>query len=395
MRALRQRNFRVYFVGQAVSNLGSAMVPVALAFAILRLTHSAADLGLVLTAFALAQLIFLLAGGVLADRFPRRVALLGADGLRFLAEAALAAVLLAGRPALLLVLVLVFVQGAASAVFMPASTGIVPALVDDSELQTANSLLQTSMSAANVVGPALAGVLVVAGSPGWAIAADAASYGVSVATLAVLDLARIERGEVRGFFSELREGWQEFSSRDWYWKLVAGATVFNMLYAIYVVLGPVASLRYYSGAKSWAVIATAAGVGSVLGGIGSTKIRARHPLRVALPIILAVVLAPLAIAERLPVPVVAGAAAIGGASLVIFSSLWETTVQRQIPEAVLSRVIAYDWFGSMLAFPIGLAIAAPLAGAVGIRTVLLVSGAFEILSIAALLFVRSVWKLEA
>jgi MFS family permease len=200
--ALRERNFRLYFVGQATSSVGNAMVPVALAFAILRLTHSAADLGLVLTAYAVSQLIFLLAGGVVADRIPRRLALLGSDAVRFAAEALLAAFLLGGRPRLLVVLILVFVQGAASALFMPASSGLVPALVEDSHLQAANSLLQTASSAASIIGPAIAGVLVVADGPGWAIAADAASYGVSVATLAMLRMARLERGEGRRFLAD-------------------------------------------------------------------------------------------------------------------------------------------------------------------------------------------------
>jgi MFS family permease len=144
MGALRERNFRLYFVGQAASAIGNAMVPVALAFAVLNLTHSASDLGFVLTSYAISQLIFLLAGGVVADRVPRRLALLGSDVVRFAAEAVLAALLLSGRPPLIAVLVLVFVQGAASALFLPASTGIVPALVDDDHLQAANSLLQLS-----------------------------------------------------------------------------------------------------------------------------------------------------------------------------------------------------------------------------------------------------------
>ncbi|MGD0084660.1 MAG: MFS transporter [Acidimicrobiales bacterium] len=394
MGALRERNFRLYFVGQSTSAVGSAMVPVALAFAILRLTGSAADLGFVLTAYAVSQLIFLLAGGVVADRVPRRLALLGSDVVRFAAEAALATFLLAGRPRLVVILVLVFIQGAASALFMPASSGLVPALVKDAQLQAANSLLQTASSAASIVGPAIAGVLVVGVGPGWAIAADAASYGVSVATLAMLKVARLERGERRRFVADLREGWDEFRSRDWYWKAVVGAGVFNLLFAVYVVLGPVASIRFYSGAKSWAIIATAAGAGSVIGGLLGTRIRSRHPLRVGLPLVTLMSLAPLAVGARLPVAAVAVAAGLGGAGLVVFSSLFETAVQRLVPEAVLSRVLAYDWFGSLLAFPIGLAIAAPLAGAIGIRTVLLVSGVLEIVSIILVLAVRSVWNLE-
>lgn len=395
MGALRERNFRLYFVGQTTSAVGNAMVPVALAFAILRLTGSAADLGLVLTAYAVSQLIFLLAGGVVADRIPRRLALLSSDVVRFAAEAALAGFLLAVRPPLIVVLLLVFVQGAASALFMPASSGLVPALVEDAQLHAANSLLQTASAAASIVGPAIAGVLVVAVGPGWAIAADAASYGVSVVTLAMLRTARLERGERQRFLADLREGWDEFRSRGWYWKLVAGAGVFNMTFAAYVVLGPVASIRFYSGAKSWAIIATAAGAGSVVGGLLSTRIRARHPMRVGLPLVIFMSLAPLAVGARLPVAAVAAAAAVGGAGLVIFSSLFETTVQRHVPEAVLSRVLAYDWFGSMLAFPIGLAIAAPLAGAIGIRTVLVVSALLGIVSIVLVLAVKSVWNLQA
>ena len=395
MGALRERNFRLYFIGQAASAVGNAMVPVALAFAILRLTHSAADLGYVLTAYAVSQLIFLLAGGVVADRVARRLALLGSDAVRFASEAVLAALLLAGRPPLVAILVLVFVQGAASALFAPASTGIVPALVHDDHLQAANSLLQTASSAASVVGPALAGILVVASSPGWAIAADAASYGVSVATLAILKMERLERGEGQRFLVDLREGWDEFRSRDWYWKLVAGATAFNMLLAFYVVLGPVASLRFYSGAKSWAIIATAAGVGSVAGGLVSTRVRVRYPMRIGMSLVVLFALPPAAIAARLPVAVVALVSALGGLGLVVFSSLFQTTVQRHIPEAVLSRVLAYDYFGSMLAFPIGLAVAAPLAGLIGIRSLLAISSLLEIVSVGAILAVRSIWNLEA
>ena len=391
---MRERNFRLYFVGQATSSVGNAMVPVALAFAILRLTHSAGDLGFVFTAYAVSQLIFLLAGGVVADRIPRRVALLGSDTVRFAAEAMLAAFLLGGRPRLLVVLILVFVQGAASALFMPASSGLVPALVDDSHLQAANSLLQTASSAASIIGPAVAGVLVVADGPGWAIAADAASYGVSVATLAMLRTARLDRGEGRRFFADLREGWDEFRSRDWYWKSVVGAAVFNMLFALYEVLGPVASIRFYSGAKSWAIIATAAGAGSVVGGLLSTRIRVQHPLRVGLPLVIFLSFPPLGIGIGMPVAVVAATAGLGGTGLVIFSSLFQTTVQRHVPEEVLSRVLAYDWFGSLLAYPIGLAIAAPLAGAIGIRVILVVSALLEMVSIVAILTVRSVWNLE-
>lgn len=371
------------------------MVPVALAFAILRLTGSAGDLGIVLTGYAVSQLIFLLAGGVIADRVPRRLALLGSDAVRFAAESALAAVLIAGRPALAVVVVLVFVQGAGSAVFMPASTGIVPELVADDHLQAANSLMQTASSAATVVGPALAGVIVVAASPGWALAADAASYGVSVASLAMLELARLERGARKRFVEDLREGWVEFRSRDWYWKLVLGASVFNLLIGFFAVLGPVASIHLYSGAKSWSIITTAGGVGSVVGGLIGTRLKVAFPMRLGIPLIALFALPSVAIGAQMPVVVVSVTAALGGAGLVIFSSLFGTTMQRHIPEAVLSRVTAYDWFGSLAAVPIGFAVAAPLASAVGLRTILVVSGLLEIATVVSMFAVRSIWNLPS
>jgi MFS family permease len=236
----------------------------------------------VLTAYAVSQLILLLAGGVVADRIPRLLAPLGSDAVRFAAEATLAAFLLGGRPKLLVVLVLVFVQGAASALFMPASADLVLALVEDVRLQAVNPLLQTASSAATIIGPAIAGVLVATDGPGWEIAAHAACYGASVATLAMLRMARLEKGERWRSLADLRERWDEFRSRGWYLKSVVGAAVFNVRFAVYVVLGPVASIRFYSGAKSWAIIATAAGVGSVLGGLLSTRIRSQHPLRAGL-----------------------------------------------------------------------------------------------------------------
>jgi len=219
---------------------------------------------------------------------------------------------------------------------------------------------------------------------------------VSVVALALLQLDLIKRPVNQHFLADLRDGWNEFRSRDWYWKSVTAASVFNMLFATYVVLGPVASLRFYSGASSWAAIVASGGVGAVVGGLVGLRIHAHYPMRVALVVVTLFGLTPLAISQRLPVPVVAVAAALGGAGIAIFSLLFMTTVQRHIPEAVLSRVLSYDWFGSLVAFPIGLAIAAPLAEAIGLRTLLLVGGLTEIgIVLGMLAFIPSFRNLTA
>jgi hypothetical protein len=162
---------------------------------------------------------------------------------------------------------------------------------------------------------------------------------------------------------------------------------------MYMVLGPVMSRRYYGGAAAWATVATAAAIGAVASGVAGTRLRPRHPLRVAVPVAALGCLAPLAFATLLPLPVVAAASALGGAGLLVFESLWQTSVQRHVPEQRVSRANSYDWFGSLAAYPVGLAVAGPLAAAAGPRVVLLTIGVLEVGVMAVLLAVPSVWQL--
>jgi predicted MFS family arabinose efflux permease len=337
--------------------------------------------------------IFLLAGGVIADRLSRRAVMLGADSVRGAAEAALGALLITGRLSVWLIAVLAAVQGMAGALFMPASTGLTPAVVSNANLQQANQIQQIAGSGAWVAGPALAGVLVVAASPGWAILADAVSFGVSVAFLANLDLAAAPRPSRRRFATDLREGWDEFRSRTWLWTITAVSAVFNFLFAAYQVLGPVVSQRSYGGAAAWATVATLGGVGSVVGGLLCMRLRPRHPLRWAVSVACPIALPPIAFAAGLPVPAIAVVAALAGTGLIVFYALFTTTFQRQVPEQVLSRVSSYDWFASLAVYPVGLAVAGPVAAALGVHTVLWATGLIELAAILSLLLVPSVRQL--
>jgi MFS family permease len=292
-----------------------------------------------------------------------------------------------------LIAILAAVQGIATALFMPALVGLTPAVVSQANLQEANQIQQVVGSAAGIVGPALAGLLVVAASPGWAILVDAVSFGVSVAFLASLDLTAAVRPSRKRFVTDLREGWDEFRSRTWLWIIVAAAVVFNFLDAVYMILGPVVSQRSYNGAATWATVATVFGVGSVLGGLFSMRLRPRHPLRLAVPMAGLLALAPLAFAADLPVAAVAVAAAIGGTGLIVFSSLFNTTLQRQVPEHALSRVSSYDSFGSSAIFPVGLAAAGPVAAALGVHAVLWGTGLIQLAVVLPLLIVPNIRQL--
>src|SRR5580693_1925205 len=388
MGPLRERNFFLLFVGQSVSSLGNALVPVALAFALLDLTHSAADLGYVLGAEAAAQVALLLAGGVIADRISRRAVMLVSDTVRGAAEAVLGILLITGRPSVWVIGVLAVAQGAAGAAFLPAASGLVPAVVSPANLQQANQLQQVASAAAGIAGPALAGVLVVTSSPGWAILADAASFGVSVALLAAMQLDNVSRPARRHFLSDLREGWDEFRSHSWLWPMVVAFSLVNVLVGAYSVLGPVASQRYLGGAAAWATVATIGGVGSVAGGLLAARLRPRHPLRLGVSVAILGSFTPLAFAAGLPVPAIAAVAALAGTGVIVFMSLFNSTMQRQVPEHALSRVTSYTWFGALIAYPLGLAVAGPVASVVAVRTALLVTGALWIVALASLLCVR-------
>jgi MFS family permease len=395
MGALRERNFRLLFIGQAVSAVGNTLIPTALAFAVLDLTHSSADLGYVLGAEAAAQAVFLLAGGVIADRISRRVVMLGADSIRGSAQAALGVLLITGHPSVWLIAALAVVQGLAGAVFNPASTGLTPAVVSPANLQQANQIQQLASSGAWVAGPALAGLLVVAASPGWAILADAVSFAISVVFLAKLNLTAVPRLSRQRFVTDLREGWAEFRSRTWLWAIVAASAVFNFLVTAYFVLGPVVSQRSYGGAAAWATVATVMGVGSIAGGLFALRLRPGRPLLLAVSVSCFLPLPSLAFAAGLPVPAIAVAAALCGIGLTVFDSVFTTTMQQQVPERVLSRVSSYDWFVSLVVYPVGLAAAGPVGAVLGIHTVLWATGLVELAAFLALLLVPSIRQLTS
>jgi MFS family permease len=391
--AWRGRNFRLLLFGRTVSSFGNTLVPVALAFAVLDLTGSASDLGYVLGAQATALVVFMLIGGVIADRLSRRALMVGADAVRGCAQLALGLLLVTGHPSVPTLAGLGAVVGMAAAVYMPASTGLLPALVKPADLRQANALQQTSTAAAGVAGPAAAGVLVVTVGPGWAIIADAGTFFVSVATLALIQFSHVPRGKGRNWFRDLHDGWKDFWTRTWFRDVVVGFSAYNLLYAMYTVLGPAMSRRYYGGAAAWATVATASAIGSVLAGLAATRLQPRHPLRLALSVAMLGCLAPLGFATLLPLPVLAVAGALGGGGLLVFESLWQTSVQRHVPEQMLSRADSYDWFGSLAAYPVGLAIAGPLAAAAGPRPVLLAIGVLLVVVMTVVLAVPSVRQL--
>jgi MFS family permease len=372
--ALRERQFRLLFTGQIVSLFGDALTGVALAFAVLDI-GSATDLGYVFAAKTVPLVGFLLVGGVFADRLPRRAVMLVADVVRFGAQGAVALLVLTHTAHIWELVVLQAVSGTASAFFNPASTGLTPLTVSPERLQQANALRGLSMASTGILGAAVSGALVATIGAGWALAIDAATFAVSAFFLAQLRLPPHVKLAAQSFLSDLREGWHEFASRTWVWVIVLAASIGNMMSSIFVVLGAVISKESLGGPGAWAAILAALGVGSLVGGVVSLRVHVRHPLFFGSSLLGFLALPVALLALRAPVVVIAAGALLAGGSNMIFNALWETALQQHIPPAALSRVSAYDWFGSLAFQPLGLVIAGPAAVAVGASTTLWISAA--------------------
>jgi MFS family permease len=362
--ALREREFRMLFFGQLVSLLGDAFSSVALAWAVLDI-GSATDLGIVFAARSLPLVTFLLVGGVFADRLPRRAVMITADVVRLGSQGATAALVITGSARVWELAALQAVGGMATAFFNPASTGLTPMTVSAERLQQANALRGISMSSTGLFGLAMGGAVVTLFGAGWALAVDATSYVVSAWFLSRLRLPAHMPLEPQSFFADLRDGWREFVARTWVWLIVVAAAFGNMFNSFFAVLGAVISKEDLGGALAWTVILAGMSVGSIVGGLISLRVQVRRPLLLgsALTAFLGVPTALLAL--RAPAYLVACGALFAGVGNMVFNSLWETSLQRHVAPAALSRVSAYDWFGSLAFQPLGLAIAGPLAAGIG------------------------------
>jgi MFS family permease len=382
----REPQFRLLFLGRTVSFLGNAVAPVALAFAVLDLTGSKSDLGLLLTARSLPQVVFVLVGGALSDRLPRHHVMVGSSVVSGLSQASIALLLLTHHAQLWHLIVLSIVNGASTAFFFPASSGVIPQTVPRELLQQANAVLRLVQNATFIVGAAVGGIAVAAVGPGWAIAFDGVTFLSGAIFIGAMSVQAAQREEVTTFLAELREGWREFRGRTWLWAVVLQFSLVNAASSGgQNVLGPVVAKEKLGGAAAWGAILAAESVGLVVGGVAALRFRPRRMLLVATFGILLLPIVLIALAAPAPVPVIMATAFVAGIGIETFGVLWDTTMQQEIPQAKLSRVYAYDMLGSIMFVPIGLAVAGPLAEAIGVRDTLWAAFAcIEVVTLAVL-----------
>ena len=367
------------------------MSSVAIAFALLDSGGTPAGLGIVFTVNIVPMIAFLLGGGVLADRLGGRPVMLAADLARCAAQAVLATAVALGYPRLWVFVAAAFAVGAGNAFFQPALSGLPVQLVPRDRLGDANALLSAAPPAAQVAGPALAGVLIAAASPAVVIAADATTYAASAIALTMLRFpgsgAERERApRPRSLLADMADGWSEFASRPWLWSTTVQFALFNLVtWGPYLVLGPVLARAYLGGARAWGVIVACYGCGAIGGGLLALGRRPGRPLLVATLTTLGYPLPPLALALRLPVAAVAAAATLAGLGSALGGTLSATVEQRKIPAAALSRVGAFNMVGAYAFGPVAFIVAGWAAAAVGARAVLGFGAGWSVLCTLAVL----------
>ena len=393
--AFRSKPFRLLFAGELVSLLGTAVAPVALAFAVLDLTGSATDLGYVLAAGWLPQIVFILIGGVLGDRLPRDLVMVGANAFSAAAQVVAAGLLLVGVAQPWHLALLAAIRGTATALFFPAAQAVVPEIVERELLQPANALLRLAQSSSTIVGAGVGGIAVAAAGPGWAIAFDAVTYLTSALILVRMKIPRVvvERGET--IIRELIEGWNEFRSREWLWVIVVCASVGNLVAtASFSVLGPLIAKRYLGGAAAYGAIVGTQSAGFIAGGMLSLRWRPARPLLVSTLALLPTAAEIACYASVRVTAVIAAVAFFAGVGLEVFGVNWITALQQHIPTRVLSRVNSYDALGSFVFIPLGLVIAGPLADRFGVTDTLWGFLAIGVASVGAALLSRDVRTLR-
>lgn len=393
---LRHRPFRFLVAGRVSTMLGNAVAPIAVAFAVLDLTGSVAHVGLVVGARSLFNVVFLLFGGVIGDRFPRHIILVISSLLAALSQGLMATLILTDTATVPLLVAVAAVNGAVSSFALPASLALLPQTVPVSALQQANALSRLGSNAAMIMGASLGGLVVATVGPGWGLVIDATTFVVSAGCfwpvrMPSLGLARpADTGPLR----ELRDGWREFVSRTWVWVVVLAFSLINAVVMGGVhVLGPAVADETI-GRRGWGLVLAAETAGMVVGALIAMRVRVRRLLflGVVCAFGLAILLGTMALAPYLVA--LLPAAFIGGIAIEQFTVAWETSLQRHIPAEKLARVYSYDALGSYVAIPLGEVAAGPIALAVGTGPALLGGAGVVAISVFGMIASRDVRRLE-
>ena len=374
--AMQDAGFRWFFLARAITMIAGSMSSIALAFAVLEIDNDARSLSLVLAAFTVSNIVFLLFGGVIADRLPRALIIQSCYVVDILTVGAMAALLFTGTATVPMLALLSVLNGASTAFVLPAMQGIIPQLASPEHLQQANAMLSFVRSATTIGGPIIAGIVVASAGPAWAMVVQAIGWVIAIPVLAMVRLPPPAHGGGTTLFQDLRTGWHEFRTRTWLWVVVLAFMVMNAIHVgAWGVVGPyIAKNDPRLGITGWGWVVSAEGVGILLMTLILMWFPLNRPLRYGM-IGMAAFAIPLTVLGIHPaVVLLAIAAFVAGAGAEVFSTGWNLAMMENVPGETLSRVSSYDMLGSFVAMPIGTLIYGWLITHSDVETVLVTSG---------------------
>jgi MFS family permease len=382
LEALGHRDFSLLWAGQTVSQIGDAAFVVALGWRAFTLTGEASSLGIVLMVESLGLLTTLLIGGVLADRYSRKGLLIGSDIARALLIGGLATIEATGQLSFGILIAIVALHGLGSGLFQPAFRGLLPLVVPDQALGSANALIGISEQSAFVVGPAVAGVVYGTAGPSVIFAADAASFLLSALLLAPTRPRAFDRAPAEGLGRELLGGLRYVMGVPWLWKTIATFTLVLMtgFAALQVLLPKLVEEEWHGGVGSYGLLFTLQGVGMVIGSLALAQIAPSRGRGVLIYTLFAINAAFGVVLGLSPWLALGAAAQLGRGFCIGFGiTLWDTMLMQRVPPHMLARVISVDWFGALGLLPAGLGLWALLSGLAPPGTLIAASMAFSCL----------------
>jgi MFS family permease len=393
-------SFRKLLLARFISNYGNGLAPIALAFGVLELKgSSASDLSTVMAAQMFPMVVFMLFGGVIADRYPRAL-IVGVSDVVVSAFVIFNGIsFIDGKATILSLSMVAFVGGTLTALWWPAFGGLVPEVVPEEMLQSANSAIGIGSNMSNIAGTVTGGIVVASFGAGWGLIVDGITFliaGILVFQLRGLGSTRTQDEHSPTVLEDLVHGWREFISRSWVVAVVAGYSVIAMLMeSVFAVVGPVHAKNILGGPKPWSWIMGSLAAGMMCGVIVSLRVRPKRPLVAGLVAQIGFGVWLLAMGLSTSLILICLAAFLAGVAMDFFMVLWQTALQRHIPRESLSRVTSYDAFGSLALAPLGLVVAGPIAARFGSAHTLLLFSAMFFVSLAAMLLVPSVWRLKS
>ena len=400
LRALSQRDFAILWTGQTVSLFGDGIFGVALTWQALQMSSGAGALGVILVVRAATRVATLLVGGVLADRYPKRLLLLGGEVLQAVSVAALAYLVGSGDVQVWHLVVAGAASGIGSGFFLATASALVPELVEDDYFESANALRASGMLLTyDLLGPAVGGILVAAAGVATALALDALTFLASITALLFIRPRKIPSDAARGtFISDLREGLGYVRRTPWIWiTLLAAGTIGNFgAFGMLPVLVPLfVETNLHGGADVLGIVFAGFGAGGVVGALvmGSRRVKLTSAVPAYLGWMTAcIALGALAFAPNVVVATLCLAAA--GAAGQMSEVRWGTLLQKLVPSHLLGRVTSTDWLVSLSLQPVGIALAAPVAAALGVVGALIAGSLLSTTALAAGMSTRAVRKLE-